>query len=198
MKVIALNGPPRSGKDTVASIMANRLGRDITRVMPLSMPMRAAVYGMLGLTYSDEHYEKFKDKTISIGGVGTSIRQLMIGLSERWVKPVFGDLAWVNLRVSEINEIERATDSTYERIYIIPDIGFQPEIDLLAYAFGPANVCLIRVQRPDYDFSNDSRSYVEPPAEVTAHILNNTGSLQDLRQSIHYIEQWQRAIGWFI
>lgn len=49
--LVGLSGPPRSGKDTLGNLVAGMLrekGVEV-EVHALSLPMRLAVYGMLGL-----------------------------------------------------------------------------------------------------------------------------------------------------
>lgn len=45
---------------------------------------------------------------------------------------------------------------------VFSDSGFQSEMEPLIEQFGIDNVVLVRLNRDGYDFSGDSRSYLEP------------------------------------
>ena len=61
LKVIAFNGPPRSGKDTLANWLESQLTQSYLNLKiersAISLPMRYSIFSMLGMEYSEETYE---------------------------------------------------------------------------------------------------------------------------------------------
>lgn len=171
--LIGLSGPPRSGKDTLGNLVAGILrekGVEV-EVHALSLPMRLAVYGMLGLTYSEEHYEANKDTPFATGSGGvTTIRQEMISLSEDHVKPRLGHDWW---GYALLNRTRLGTG-----VIIVTDMGFPAEHDVFVKTFGKAHCAWIHVHREGHDFSNDSRSYVGKGC----HIHNDGDPMTEARR----------------
>lgn len=171
--LIGLSGPPRSGKDTLGNLVAGILrekGVEV-EVHALSLPMRLAVYGMLGLEYSVEHYEANKDREIPLGGGKvTSIRQEMISLSEHHVKPRLGHGWWGN---ALINRTRLGTG-----VIIVTDMGFPAEHDVFVDLLGKSHCAWIHVHREGCDFSKDSRSYVGKGC----HIHNDGDPMTEARR----------------
>lgn len=165
--LIGISGPPRSGKDTLAkaikAAMELRLGLSV-QLVTLSTPMRAAVYGMMGLQYSLEHYEAHKDDPQAILG-GSSIRDAMIALSERHVKPHYGKFFWAR---AAVNSFFPDAD-----IVVITDMGFAVEVEAFERHCGKQRCMWPQLIRPGHDFSRDSRSYVGNPDRST--LLMNDG-----------------------
>lgn len=154
--LVGLSGPPRSGKDTLGNLLADVLREKGigVEVHALSLPMRLAVYGMLGLDYSPEHYEANKDTPFAVadGSRTTTIRHEMIALSEHHVKPRLGHGWWAK---ALLNRTVLQTG-----IIIVTDMGFPAEHDVFRDTFGPSHCAWIHVHREGHDFSQDSRSYV--------------------------------------
>lgn len=156
LKVVGFSGPPRSGKDTLGNLLAAYIrSRDVyTETQALSTPMRHAVYAMLGLTYTRQHYEANKDKPFTIpGGRGeTTIRAEMISLSEHHVKQRLGEGWWANALLNRI-EIQAG-------VLVITDMGFHAEVEVFEDKFGPENCCWVQVHREGCTFAHDSRKFV--------------------------------------
>lgn len=154
--LVGLSGPPRSGKDTLGNLLATIL-RDHgvpVEVHALSIPMRLAVYGMLGGEYTLEHYEANKDALFTTeSGRHTTIRQEMIALSEHHVKPRLGNGWWSRALLNR-------TTLEYGGVIIVTDMGFAAEHDVFAATFGGDRCAWFHLTRPGTDFSQDSRNYV--------------------------------------
>lgn len=154
MKIIGFSGPPRSGKDTLATGLTHILrGRGLRAEMSsLSLPMRKTVFAMLGLDYSPQYYETHKDTSIALpDGRETTIRAEMIALSENHVKPRLGHDCWAAALDRRIKPLD---------VLLIPDMGFDAEHYYFMSRYGPQNCFWVHVYRDGTDFSNDSRSYV--------------------------------------
>ena len=151
--LVGISGPPRSGKDTLAKLVQKHFNnhKTPTQVLSLSLPMRLSVYALMGLEYSEEHYEREKDRpfTNSRGEV-TTIRKEMISLSEDHVKPRLGHGWW------GFNLLNRVGEHT--RLVVVPDMGFDSEREVFDANF--TDTLWIHLYRDDKDFSSDSRSYV--------------------------------------
>lgn len=180
-KIILLNGPPSSGKDTAAkhirdlsrrdTIEANNPFRDGLgipypgmRVVldRMSMPIKRAFAGTVGLPITEdgivEPWES--NKELPIPSFGVSYRQWQIGFSESFLKcydiSIFGRLAAAR--------IHRLFHQNLANLVVIPDCGFDIEIEVLYEEFPREDILLIRCHRNGFTFSGDSRSYVRAPA----------------------------------
>ena len=157
MYCIALNGPPRSGKDTIANIIDERFELAITPVIRkiLIMPCRLATYAFLGVRYDDAHYEANKDIPQKVLG-GRTIRQFMIDIMEQHIKPSYGEDFAVRSLVNSLG-----TAIHLPGICVISDLGFQIEIESLENAFAPERVLCVQLERNGLTFEGDSRGYVK-------------------------------------
>jgi hypothetical protein len=143
------------------------------REVSLSTPLRKIAYQMVGWQYSDSEetdggYERFKEKWFS--EFDRTGRELMIDVSERFLKPVYGEQVMADLLIGEL--------SGFHGVALIRDCGFQIEANHLSKLLGFRKLYVARVRRDGCDFSNDSREWVEHP--FSADYPNN-GSLDDLR-----------------
>lgn len=153
LRLIGLSGPPRSGKDSIGYALADILREKTSspvEVHALSQPMRLAVYGYLGLFYSDEHYEANKDRPIQLSsGKTTTIRHEMISLSEHHVKPRLGHGWWGRALLNRVQ--------ITEGIIIVTDMGFHAEHDVFTETLDCA---WVHVHREGKTFEGDSRKYI--------------------------------------
>ena len=167
-KIILLNGPPSSGKDTAAKHIRQVLNQqhinDIwynPRLDRMSMPIKRAFAGTMGLPITEdgivEPWESKKEEVIPEFGV--SYRQWQIDFSEHFLKGYRGDIFGELL----ISRIKRRFERGIANLLVIPDCGFQVEIETLYDAFPMEDLLLVRCHRPDFTFSKDSRSYVHAP-----------------------------------
>lgn len=175
MHIVGFNGPPFSGKDTMARMLAEHMDSQGVRTpvieASLSTPLRNIAYAMVGWEYDpNDHpgYTRFKDHAFPQFGV--TGRRLMIDVSESFLKKQYGISVMARLLLAEYKD--------FPGVVLIRDSGFQCEINPLADAVGADNLYVARVQRPGYDFSNDSREWVQ---YVHSADYPNTGTLDDLR-----------------
>lgn len=179
--LIGLSGPPRSGKDSIgyalAKIIADRHPVHVC-VRACSLPMRKAVYAMIGMDYSLEHYETTKDVTLPELG-GSTIRQAMIALSEEHVKPRYGHGFWGSAVLNSL-------PMEHQRVVIVTDMGFDAEVKVFEEAFGPEHCLWPQIVRPGCDFSNDSRGYVGN-LDYRTTIINEGESLDQVQTAAQRI-----------
>jgi hypothetical protein len=182
MKLILLNGPPRSGKDTAAAAIETFL-LDLPSLPfvvhdKLSAPIKYAFCAMMRAKmdgFNVDYYEAHKEEVIP--AIGKSYRQWQIDFSERFMKPCYGIDIFSRLLWSRLEE--QAADYA-----IISDCGFQIEIDYLLAKVEPADVCLFRLNREGCSFSGDSRQYVFAPTSVCTFSLRNEGWKQEYEDSV--------------
>lgn len=173
-KIILLNGPPSSGKDTAAKHIrtlcekhwindGNSCGFSQLRCLldRMSMPIKRAFAGTMGLRITEdgivEPWESRKEEVIPEFGI--SYRQWQIDFSESFLKnyniAIFGQLLSAR--------IERRFSKGIANLMVIPDCGFSIEIDTIYEDFPPEDILLIRCHRPGFTFQGDSRGYVRAP-----------------------------------
>lgn len=163
IKFIVLNGPPRSGKDTIAAQLTQKL-HGPTMHYKFAGTMKLALGEWLGLGLEDTF--KFFEHTILKNEVsdrfmGMSPRQMLISFSEEWVKPKFGKDAFGKLMAARCANLAGFT-------IVISDCGFADELKPLLTAFGEENIALVRLHRQGCDFVGDSRSYIATPKPMGA------------------------------
>lgn len=161
--IVLLNGPPRSGKDTLAEELALALGHSH---MKFAQPLRDAIPAIFGLSQSHWNHllEEHKGKA-SLALMGRTPREAMIWLSESVCKPAFGE-AFFGYQLAG-----RITRGKADRV-IVSDSGFQAEAMVLIDQFGAENIRLIRLHRDHCTFAGDSRNYVDLPVP-TLDLQNN-------------------------
>ncbi len=184
-KLIAINGPPGAGKDTLGLELEKLLTDDVhVKRVKFAGRLKAATAALLAKLSGcgppcAEDLERLKDEKDPFG-VWTW-RDWFIAVSEKLVKPLVGQQAF-GLALKA--DLERSTGVD---IFIATDCGFEPELQV--FTDDPNwEVMLIRITRPGCDFSSDSRGFVSPERlDVTAYIsVNNRGTVDELTSSVRY------------
>jgi hypothetical protein len=183
MYIVGFNGPPESGKDTFAQFVADALdARGCTLpVKPesLSLPLRRIAYQMVGRDYNEVTYESFKRQNFA--ALNRTGRQLMIDVSERFLKPTYG------IEVMTKMLIER--NAGFPGVLLIRDMGFQIEVDPLIRWAGEKNVFIVLVHRPGKSFDGDSREWVTHTRSWGSKLIHNNSDLSTLRVlADHFVE----------
>ena len=175
MRVLLLNAPPRSGKNTAADIV-QRIS-DNADVLGFSWHLKRMVHGAyLGRRGWDMHPDHFDDcKSLAQHMLaGRSWRQEYIRFSEQVMKPLHGD-EWFGDRFME------AAHETGAELIAVPDSGFRREAERVVREVGAQNVRLARLRRDGCTFAGDSRSYIDlSDLGVWCYDVENNGSLADL------------------
>lgn len=183
--ILGFNGPPRSGKDTVAAEVVKQL-EDSGCNLPIHThslveTLRDGCAAILGFNGGQKWYEEAKDKPIGLDGMDLTLRQFMIDASEKFLKQTYGKDFWARL-------LHQRCDHWWARfpsILVITNIGFPDEVSYFTND-RCEHFLNIRLDRPGYDFVNDSRGWVaaqsyggtdlavtndSTPAEAAEHIL---------------------------
>lgn len=186
MQFVLFNGPPKSGKDTLADMVMESLkaqapqaGYNFVRES-FAKPLKGIVEVLRDASFKDEaQYAAFKEDHLPVFGV--SGRQLMIDASESYLKPVYGEDILGRMLVSRMRW-------WHDRVIVlISDSGFQSEVDAIALMLRDVKIHVFQLERHNCSFEGDSRGYIESPsgAEYTRRITNNH-SLADLKlQAVH-------------
>lgn len=151
-KVIILNAPPRSGKDTIAKLLAVQFGAEPAMFKSSMFKIVKAMIGDRNFAKFMEVYETDAKDTERLNFLaGHTCREMMILVSETVVKPMFGKRHFGNLSAESI-------ELKGKSLYVFSDGGFQDEIESLLDAGHQVNI--FRLHRQGFDFSNDSRDYI--------------------------------------
>ena len=148
---VAFNGPPGIGKDTIADLILKSADNKVYRGTLATMIREMAA----------EHYEMPEFPTISSDretkdtfypgfpkGVVTP-RQALIFFSERIIKPIHGADYFAERFAAEMEKYPMS---------VMTDLGFDVEAHCLADRID-FNI-IVQLHHPEFDFSGDSRSYV--------------------------------------
>lgn len=188
MYIVAFNGPPQCGKDTLASLVADVLDEEGSAVSvqleSLSYPIRKIAYAMTGsedLGLEGPDYEEFK--TTHHFPYGVTGRQLMIDISERFLKPVYGEFVFPRLLMKRAEA----------NLVLVRDAGFQAEVNYLSHRLYRGCLHVVQVTREGYTFQGDSRQYVRHTHETE---IENSGTLEALKIQAKFLIGQLRALGW--
>lgn len=167
MKIILINGPARSGKDSLANAFAKftEIVGQKSEVVKFAGPLKEMVHRAFGLPERHDSQEAVKDERLP-QLFGETPRNLYIGFSELLMKPIFGDSVFGQMLVNEIVVLEEVAKSDGEPgadFYLVSDSGFAAEARAVVDHFGVDNIVLVRLTRDGYSFANDSRGYISLP-----------------------------------
>jgi hypothetical protein len=193
-KIIFLNGPAGSGKDSIGNFLVPKLNK--ASIYKFATPIKKAVAAMLNL--SPEEYQFYFEtpegkNNPSVRFFGKTPRQWLISFSEDFAKKhggtdVFGRIMATNLTPAfRTNMVENV---------VITDSGFQPEAEALINAFrGECEFFLIRLHRNGFKFEGDSRGYIylekeNPNTVVALDIVNEEGRIEHAINKIIAELEW--------
>jgi hypothetical protein len=182
-KIVLLNGPPGSGKDTLGNHAADYIPYANTYKFAEAVKLGThALYGMPGLPR--DWFETTKEIPQACFD-GLTPRQAYIHYSEKVVKPIFGQ-QWFGKML--VRQLEREDTE----LALITDSGFWSEIEPLMDAFGKDNVLLIRIHAEDRGktFAGDSRSYIHTHMLKSIDLHNNGLLVPFLAEGLKQIRRW--------
>ena len=188
-KIIMFNGPPNSGKDTLADELVKILGPKALR-SSFALSLKDLVATALFVTVED--VERHKDEAMNVAAGGDSMailalddvtfRDALIYFSEGFMKPLFGHNIWgKTLSLALKLHMEEQPDTEF---CVISDLGFEDELQTFIDDYGAENVLVVRVSRHDTSFENDSRHYVECKDCAIIGVKNENKTPNEVCQSI--------------
>lgn len=156
LRVLLLNGPPRSGKDTLARLLQESYVMSGGAIPVFQAKFAAPIKRHFSDSWrvSLDWIEDNKDKVFMHG---VTVRQMLIAYSEKYMKPLFGAGIFGKMMVSRLAEIEEHLNEPPS--VVISDSGFAAEAREVIEA--GHKVHLIRLHRSGFDFNGDSRGYLE-------------------------------------
>lgn len=196
---VILNGPPGCGKDTIANLIVERCN-SLSPV--IKHQFKDALY-----EHTAKHYQVDLDKfihfasdrelkdSVSLAGLhGKTPRQALIHVSEDICKPRYGNGYFGSVEANRIRELKGRVRGPINVIY--PDGGFGDEVLAIESEFDC--VLIVRLHRDGYDFTGDSRNYLNLPNtktrwSVDEHLLNNK-----IFDGVWKVENWMGRIKWSI
>ena len=166
--VVLFNGPPRSGKDTCAKMLAERFD---AQHLKFANALKNAVHAALELgDIPVDYFEDWKDQ-LSLNG--RTPREVYIAFSEDFIKPLFGR-DYFGKRLADA-----IAASPHEK-FVISDGGFEEEVEAIRQV---ADLKIVRIERPFTSFDKDSRNFLKNPD----YFLNNEFGLRELTDDVEYI-----------
>ena len=184
--IVLFNGPPRSGKDSACEIIMKHfpevhyvyfkeiLYGETAKILELDFNFWAKVCQNGDLKDSPM-------LTVSAGELMTP-RDILIYLAEKVLKPKYGKefiARGTAETISDLIQFQRE-QSNEEAVIVIPDLGFDYEIDTVREMIPNAHVISVALHRPGFTFEGDSRSYVK-----NANFgLHNTENYEDLKHKV--------------
>lgn len=151
-KVVVFNGPPRSGKDTLAAFI-----RGATQAKPMEFKRKLIELALMisGVSSSDWEFWYQKDKEEPHNDLGGhSCRSFLIMVSEEMIKPHMGSDYF---GLAAANELEMYLPG---HGVVFTDSGFPAELQCVVDVVGADNVIVVQLHREGTDFSGDSRAYL--------------------------------------
>lgn len=183
--IFLLNGPPSSGKDTLAEFLnANITGGEVVK---FARPIKDAVRALY--CHNDQKLfdtcdapENKNERVPAFHGV--SCREAQIALSEQMMKPLHGSQIFGRILAQYI----AYADAEY---FFVSDSGFRDEALALIEVFKPENVTLIQIERDGFTFEGDSRSYIDltDVLESRFKLSNNTTKDTFLHMGLHLVNE---------
>lgn len=175
MRIVLLNGPPRSGKDTVAKALTAEGYAHLS----LARILKERAHALFGLKVPFDFFEDRKDEPAPEFG-GMTPRRVYIDVSEKIVKPAMGKDIWARWLREQIDELiadgVKVREFLPEVGFAISDLGFPYEVPPLVAGLDPL---IVQVHRPGTSFKNDSREYVTYAGVPTLELNNIRMSLPE-------------------
>lgn len=189
MRIILLNGPPSSGKDTAARVLVEEIRRHSPngaydyKFLRMSHPIKRAFAGLVDRPIDEwgnvEEWEGIKDLPSELLE-GTSYRQWQINFSEKLMKPTYGKDIFGRIFCETLYPLY---NEQWDGDVIVPDCGFQVESDCVVNLLPGVDVLLMKLKRAGTNFDKDSRGYVEITGHYSCTVYND-GSLDQLRTKV--------------
>lgn len=184
-RVVFINGPAGSGKDTVARFCVEVFG---ARHYKVSSPLKKALGAFFSLSHED--YNRLfetsdKDQPAPLLYNDTP-RQALISFSEEWVKKRYDNTVLGRLAIRFLKTASQSPFTCFS------DSGFRSECEPIVRWLGPKNCLVIQLYREGHTYEGDSRGYLDlSDIGVTTAELRNQFDLDTLKMQVTVIiDRW--------
>lgn len=192
MKAIFLNGPPRSGKDTLGGLISRYIEKNSMWAEPQTAEFKAPLLETLSNMFDDyriwcgKEYDEKKDEP-NDKLFGHTPRELMIWLGEEVIKPKFGKNFFGKIMLYNMDRNYYHREGI-ESVFIFTDSGFRDEVMEVINHLGAENCLMVCLLRDGCDFEKDSRGWLlDLPVETLR--IENKGTIKDLSKVAEEISQ---------
>jgi hypothetical protein len=188
VRIILINGPDRSGKDTLARLLSVSLERqgEIVEIVRLADPLKAAAAALHGLPIDfvlDERKEEPLDELN-----GKSPREVWVSLAEECVKPCWGPEFFAKTAKNVICRSAAAAKAGRPRTFIVPDVRFADETETLTGIPGSSTL-LIRLASAGTDFTRRNEMYQDiEGTEGCFFVIREGDNYRVLRQLMRHVD----------
>lgn len=200
-KVVLINGPARSGKDTLAKEAKNHF------LSAYEFKFADVMHNFWQDVFFSMHdYDEAMSRTDGdlksdpSPVLGLSYRQCMIATSEDFIKPILGNDFFGRLTAAQIAKGEALekelyrSDPNFQYVALVSDSGFKEEAVAVIEKFGSENVLLLHLYRNGYTYSGDSRGYIHlDEFGVKTVNLENITLEQFTREGVQIIRDFVEA-----
>ena len=157
MKIVVLNGPRGSGKDTAAQLISEQF--ENIKIKKMTDPMDRACAKMFGMRY--EYWMTIRNdpdlKTKPHPKLhGASPVKILIDMSEKFMKQTFGDDIFGRLMCDEI-DTWTSPKKDHNR-FVISDGRFTDEILPLMEKYGEKSIMIVQLVRDECEWPLDIKN----------------------------------------
>lgn len=158
VRLLLINGPDRSGKDTLADLLSVSLERqgEIVKIVRLADPLKAAAAALHGLPIDFVWDERKEDPLDELNG--KSPREVWVSLAEECIKPCWGPEFFAKTTKNIICRSAAAAEAGRPRTFIVPDVRFVSEMEALT-GIPESSTLLIRLASAGTDFTRQNETY---------------------------------------
>lgn len=169
MYILVLNGPPRSGKDTLANYIC-RNSKIPFKHLKFATKLKAMTHRLYDVPKEIvPTLEQLKDMP-TLFFLGLTPRQAYINVAECMIK-AHGNQFFGEHLVKVIKQVSRENNIHH---FVISDGGFEEELLPLIKSFGKDSIKIQKIIRKGCSFKNDSRHYLEYcPVEFLSTLIND-------------------------
>ncbi len=176
-KILFLNGPPRSGKDTIAQYISETY-KNIIHVK-MANHLKNIAHILAGLTDIEiDYFEDCKDYAsvqlpykVDKGDFYTP-REWYMHVAENIIKPSLGDDYFGRMLLKTI--LKEEGKHFRSQLFVVSDSGFLCEAEPIIAHQNGEDCYNIQIRRDGYNFNHDSRSYWSHPQVSEYHIDNSS------------------------
>jgi hypothetical protein len=183
--IILLNGPPGSGKDTAAEFIILALGNSKVHHDKLSKPLKSSLRTIFNFSITEMRaLEAYKDHSNG---------------------PEYGDLSWRQMQIEMFKSLEasygprvlghlfvRRNRDNAKRHTVISDAGRTIEIQPIIESNPFDQIGCIHLSRPECDYSNDIREYIDTKDIGHVEDVNNKYDLELFKAQIRKVlRKWE-------